>query len=91
MRFLSHDPSAEDTRKLEERLACLEEKLELMQQQLKQLVIENKKLRRDMKFFELMLLEEYHLLIQLLGRDQGDLSIHSIRDSPASRQSPNSE
>lgn len=91
MRFLSHDHTTDHTRALEERLACLEKKLELMQQQLNQLIIANKKLSRDMKFFELMLLEEYHLLIQLLGRDQGDLSIHSISDSPVSRKSQNSE
>ncbi|MBA4492814.1 hypothetical protein ACFO25_09010 [Paenactinomyces guangxiensis] len=88
-----HDLHAEDLsseiRALRERLACLEKKIELAEQRLDQLVKENQKLNQDMRFFELMLLEEYHLLLQLLGKDQSNLRIHSLE--PSSGKLPNAD
>lgn len=67
---------------IQNRMIHLEEKIEEVQQKLKRLADENKKIKQDLKFFELMLLEEYHLLLQLLGKDQGKywLNIHRVPD-----------
>lgn len=61
-------------------LSQLEKRLEQIQAQVKDLLRENHKMKMDLKFFELMLLEEYHLLIQLLGKEQNKLYIQSVRD-----------
>ncbi|MBA4601481.1 hypothetical protein [Thermoactinomyces mirandus] len=61
-------------------LSRLEKRLEQIEAQVKDLLRENHKMKMDLKFFELMLLEEYHLLIQLLGREQNKLYIQSVRN-----------
>lgn len=38
---------------------------------------ELEKVKKDLKFYELMLLEQYHLLLRLLGEDQQKVKIHS--------------
>jgi hypothetical protein len=63
---------------LQARLIQLEKQVERMEEQIQLLVKRNQGLQEDMKFFELMLLEEYHLLIQLLGKEQHQLRIHSV-------------
>lgn len=56
---------------IEERVVRLEQKLKGQQAQLE-------KLKKDMKFYELLLLEEYHILLRLLGEDSLDIRIHQI-------------
>jgi hypothetical protein len=73
----NHHPETLDTR-----LSRLEERIEQMQKHLEQLIIENQKMKQDFKFFELMLLEEYQLLIHLLGKDQNRLFIQSVGIRP---------
>lgn len=63
---------------LDSRLSRLEEQMEKVQSQLEQLIRENQKIKQDFKFFELMLLEEYQLLVHLLKKDQNHLFIQSI-------------
>lgn len=67
---------------IQDRMIHLEGKIEEVQQKLKRLTDENKKIKQDLKFFEMMLLEEYHLLLQLLGKDQGGywMNIHCIQN-----------
>lgn len=64
----------------EVQLSQLEKRLEQIQAQVKDLIRENHKIKMDLKFFELMLLEEYHLLIRLIGKEQNKLYIQSVRD-----------
>lgn len=82
MRFLINESTNSQSEQLQERVDRLEKQIEKVQQQLDQLVKENQTLKRDMRFFEFMLLEEYHLLIQLLGKDQNNLRIHQTNPSP---------
>lgn len=65
---------------LETRIAQLEKQLEGIQNNLQQLTKSTEKTNKEMKFFETMLLEEYHLLLQLLGKDQ-NIQIHQVADS----------
>jgi chromosome segregation ATPase len=67
-----------EVKALQARLTQLEKQVELMEEQVQSLVKRNQSLQENMKFFELMLLEEYHLLIQLLGKEQHQLRIHSV-------------
>jgi hypothetical protein len=67
-----------EVKALQARLTQLEKQVELMEEQVQLLVKRNQSLQENMKFFELMLLEEYHLLIQLLGKEQHQLRIHSV-------------
>jgi regulator of replication initiation timing len=69
--------SSRSKESLDQQLSSLENRLEQIQAQVKDLLRENHKLKTDLKFFELMLLEEYHLLIQLLNRDQNKIYIQS--------------
>lgn len=66
--------------KLEDRMEHLEKQLEMIQSHLHRLTKSNENTQKDMKFFETMLLEEYHLLLQLLGKDQ-DIRIHQADHS----------
>ncbi len=61
-------------------LSQLEKRLEQIQAQVRDLLRENHKMKMDLKFFELMLLEEYQLLIQLIGKEQNKLYIQSVCD-----------
>jgi septal ring factor EnvC (AmiA/AmiB activator) len=63
---------------LQQRLRQLEEKLDWCEEQLKLCHQENKKLKKDMRFFETMLLEEYHLLLQLLEKDKTGIRLHHL-------------
>jgi chromosome segregation ATPase len=67
-----------EVKALQARLTQLEKQVGLMEEQIQLLVKRNQSLQEDMKFFELMLLEEYHLLVQLLGKEQHQLRIHSV-------------
>ncbi|MDN4595361.1 hypothetical protein [Polycladomyces subterraneus] len=53
---------------LTERIDQLEKVIESQQKQYETLLKENRKLKGDMKFFETLLLEEYKLLLELLGK-----------------------
>lgn len=66
---------------LETRIVQLEKQLDAIQSNLQQLTKSNENTQKDMRFFETMLLEEYHLLLQLLGKDQ-NIRIHQLEDSP---------
>jgi len=57
-----------EQKQLTERIDKLEKLVESQQKQYETLLKENQKLKGDMKFFEMMLLEEYHLLLELLGK-----------------------
>lgn len=75
--------SATSKSKLETRMTELEKQLEAIQRNLEQLTKSNENAQKDMRFFETMLLEEYHLLLQLLGKDQNiriHQSDHDIRE-----------
>lgn len=61
------------------RLVQLEAELILVREKMDSVVKENKKMKEDLRFFELMLMEEYHMLLQLLGQDHYPLRIHSIQ------------
>lgn len=61
-------------------LTRLEKRLEQIQAQVNDLIRDNQKMKMDLKFFELMLLEEYHLLIQLIGKEQNKLYIQSVHN-----------
>jgi TolA-binding protein len=76
VRQLSQDRTA-PSRSLNERLEELEKKLSTVQGLMARLVEENRKIREDLKFYEVMLLEEYHMLIQLLEREKWPLKIQS--------------
>ncbi|BCU82697.1 hypothetical protein JIR001_24800 [Polycladomyces abyssicola] len=57
-----------EQKQLKERIDKLEKVIESQQKQYETLLKENHKLKGDMKFFEIMLLEEYQLLLELLGK-----------------------
>lgn len=63
---------------LQERIRHLEEKLESNQEQMKDLIKENRRMREEMRFFEMMLLEEYHLLISLLDQKQSKARLQGL-------------
>ncbi|MFD1427344.1 hypothetical protein JOD24_002329 [Kroppenstedtia sanguinis] len=65
-----------DPSHLRERIKQLEQKLDTNQTQLGELIKENRRMREEMKFFEVMLLEEYQLLISLLEKKQNNARIH---------------
>ena len=71
--------SSRSNESVDQQLSSLENRLEQIQAQVKDLLRENHKMKTDLKFFELMLLEEYHLLIQLLNREQNKVYIQSAR------------
>lgn len=60
------------------RIEKLEASFEASQNQVKKLRNENQKLRGEMKFFELLLIEKYHLLFSLLGEKHPHGRIHGI-------------
>ena len=53
------------------RIAELEKAMTEQQSQLE-------KIRKDLRFYELMLLEEYHLLLKILGEDKQKIRIHHL-------------
>ncbi|WP_124728057.1 hypothetical protein [Staphylospora marina] len=65
------------SRMSEQRLDRIEEQLEETRRQLRQLMDENRKLRKNQQVVELVLLEEMRMLISLLKKEQPRLNIHS--------------
>ncbi|PTX55171.1 Myb-like DNA-binding protein [Melghirimyces profundicolus] len=63
---------------LQERIRRLEEKLEANQNEMKKLMEENRKTREEMRFFEIMLLEEYRILISLLDKKNPKPRLHRL-------------
>lgn len=57
-----------EQKQLKERIEKLEKLIESQQKLHEILLKENRKLKGDMKFFEMLLLEEYQLLLELLGK-----------------------
>lgn len=80
MRLLPNRYEGWTSKEVQNRMLHLEGKIEEVQRKLQRLSDENKKMKQDLKFFEMLLLEEYHLLLQLLGKDQGGywMKIHCI-------------
>ncbi|RAL25632.1 hypothetical protein [Thermoflavimicrobium daqui] len=62
--------------RLSDQIERLEQKLNRYQAQIEKIAQENQKLKKNMRFFEMMLIEEYHLLIRLLGKEKENLRIH---------------
>lgn len=56
----------------------IEDKIDRLEQTLRGQREQIEKMKKDMKFYELMLLEEYHLLLKLLGEDPKNIRIHQI-------------
>jgi hypothetical protein len=63
-------------RRYERRITELENRFRTQQLQLENLKKENERLKRDMRFFEQMLFEEYKILIHLLNKGQNNIRIH---------------
>lgn len=63
---------------LQKRLFEIEKKLAYYEQELGMYKKEQTKLKKEMRFFESMLLEEYHLLLQLLEKDKTGIRLHHI-------------
>jgi chromosome segregation ATPase len=63
---------------LQKRLIEIEEKLASCEQELSIYKSEQSKLKKEMRFFESMLLEEYHLLLQLLEKDKTGIRLHQL-------------
>ncbi|TCS95081.1 hypothetical protein EDD58_103507 [Hazenella coriacea] len=63
---------------LKVRVQRLESQVASLSKQIQSLTVENQKLRKDSRFFELMLLEQYQILIQLMGRNPSRLRVHSV-------------
>lgn len=55
----------------------IEQRVGLVQSEIKRLTKSQEKMKQDLRFFELMLLEEYHMLLQIMDRQQGTLRIHA--------------
>jgi hypothetical protein len=64
------------------RISQLEEQVEQMGHQMKRLLQENRKLKQDLRFFEVMLIEQYHMLLHMLGKDQTKCLIQSVAPYP---------
>jgi hypothetical protein len=63
---------------LQKRLSEIEKKLACYELELGIYKSEQTKLKKEMRFFESMLLEEYHLLLQLLEKDKTGIRLHNI-------------
>ncbi|TCP64836.1 hypothetical protein [Baia soyae] len=55
----------------------LEKRVGLVQSEITRLNHSHEKMKQDLRFLELMLLEEYHMLLQIMDRKQGTLRIHT--------------
>jgi predicted nucleic acid-binding Zn-ribbon protein len=66
-----------EQKQLKERIDKLETLIESQQKQYETLLKENQKLKGDMKFFEMLLLEEYQLLLKILGK-RNHVRIHGF-------------
>lgn len=64
--------------RLQKRLLEIEEKLAQYEQEISNNRREQNKLKSEMRFFESMLLEEYHLLLQLLEKDKTGIRLHHL-------------
>jgi hypothetical protein len=67
-----------EEKQLQKRLLEIEEKLAYCEQELCKYKSEQTRMRKEMRFFESMLLEEYHLLLQLLEKDKTGIRLHHI-------------
>jgi len=76
---LNNRSSNDNTKDKENRIAEIEKRLEEFKGKLKILDENNTLLKKDLKFFELLLLEEYNLLLKLLGKDESSLFIHGLK------------
>jgi len=76
---LNNRSSNDNTKDKENRIAEIEKRLEELEGKLKILAENNTLLKKDLKFFELLLLEEYNLLLKLLGKDESSLFIHGLK------------
>jgi chromosome segregation ATPase len=63
---------------LQKRLLEIEEKLANYELEMRSYKSEHNKLKKEMRFFESMLLEEYHLLLQLLEKDKTGIRLHHL-------------
>jgi chromosome segregation ATPase len=63
---------------IQKRLVEIEEKLAMYEQEIGIYKKEQTKLKKEMRFFESMLLEEYHLLLQLLEKDKTGIRLHHL-------------
>lgn len=77
-RKVSAKTKGQEFPKLQERIRHLEEKLKDNQEQMKDLIEQNRRMREEMRFFEIMLLEEYQLLISLLEQKQSKAKLQSL-------------
>jgi hypothetical protein len=66
----------ENIEQLQKRLLALEAKLQAYEQEIGNCRSEQGKLKKEMHFFEMMLLEEYQLLLQLLDKDKTEIRLH---------------
>jgi hypothetical protein len=62
---------------MDDRISRIEQQLEQAERRIRQLMDENRQIKRNQRYFELVLLEEVRLLMRLLEKDQPRLTIHS--------------
>lgn len=79
MRTIAEQGPSKRMNKLEmlARMEQIEQRVGLVQSEIKRLTESQEKMKQDLRFFELMLLEEYHMLLQIMDRQQGTLRIHT--------------
>lgn len=63
---------------LKERLYQLEQQINTNNEEMRQWIRENRKLREEMKFFETLLLEEYQLLLNLLNKNRRSARLQQL-------------
>lgn len=56
----------------------LQDHINRLEKRVKSQQLEIVNLKKDLRFYEMMLLEEYHLLLRLLGEDQPKARIHRL-------------
>lgn len=59
-----------------QRINQLEVRMNKHQEQLQQLIQDNEKLKRDLRFYEAMLFEQYQLVLRILGENTHFLHTH---------------
>jgi hypothetical protein len=62
---------------MDDRISRIEQQLEQAERRIRQLMDENRQIKRNQRYFELVLIEEVRLLMRLLEKDQPRLTIHS--------------
>jgi cell division protein FtsB len=61
-----------------EEIAALYARIAQLEQAVEQQRAEMEKLKKDVYYFEMMLLEEYHMLLRLLGAERQKVRLHSL-------------